>query len=519
MTGLLLGAMDQTIVATAGPTIISDLGGLSLYAWVFSAYILAQTIAFPIFGKLSDLYGRRRFFILGLVIFMAGSIASGAAQNIDELIVFRAVQGLGGGAFFPIALSIAGVTFRPEQRGRITGIFSSVFGIASVLGPSVGTYIVDVINWRWVFYINLPLGVASIVLLLAGLNESKSEAKPRLDWLGIATLASWIALLNLGFLNGGTTYPWYSWEEAAFFVAAGALFAAFVAIERKAAEPVLPLNFFKNRNISSSSAVSFLRGLMLLAVISYVPLFVQAGLGMNINDSSRILDAFLLPMIAGAFLGGTLVTRTSYRKITVAGLGLATLGVFLMTFLGSTSGWLQIMEAVAVTGFGVGSTFSSTFLSIQNSAPRSQIGIASSLAQFMGNLGGTIGLAIMGSIQVNTFSSKLAPVLAQIPAQQQQVASQYLGNANLVGQILSSPQALQTLLTQYPAFATLVPTLRVAFVDSITPLFAAGLAIALVALGASFFLTGSMRQQLLSREMAVPDRTLKKEEVPGPVAL
>ena len=177
----------------------------------------------PIFGKLSDLYGRRRFFILGLVIFMAGSIASGAAQNIDELIVSRAVQGLGGGAFFPIALSIAGVTFPPEQRGRITGIFSSVFGIASVLGPSVGTYIVDVVNWRWVFYINLPLGIASIILLFAGLSESKSLIKPKLDWLGIPTLAGWIALLDLGFLNGGSTYPWLSWEEAAFFAGSAIL--------------------------------------------------------------------------------------------------------------------------------------------------------------------------------------------------------------------------------------------------------------------------------------------------------
>src|SRR5580704_3863534 len=206
MMGLLLGAMDQTIVATAGPTIISDLGGLNLYAWVFSAYILTQTVAMPIFGKLSDLYGRRRFFLLGLLIFMGGSILSGASQNIDELILFRAIQGLGGGAFFPIALSIAGVTFPPEQRGRITGIFSAVFGVASVLGPTVGTYLVEAIDWRWVFYINLPFGIASIILLLTGLNESRlTGLKPKLDWLGIPVLAAWIALLNLGFLNGGST--------------------------------------------------------------------------------------------------------------------------------------------------------------------------------------------------------------------------------------------------------------------------------------------------------------------------
>ena len=498
MTGLLLGAMDQTIVATAGPTIISDLGGLNLYAWVFSAYILAQTVAMPIFGKLSDLYGRRRFFVLGLVIFMAGSIASGAAQNIDERILSRAVQGMGGGAFFPIALSIAGVTFPPEQRGRITGIFSSVFGIASVLGPSVGTYIVDVVNWRWVFYINLPLGIASIILLFAGLSESKSLIKPRLDWLGIPTLAGWIALLDLGFLNGGSTYPWLSWEEAAFFGGSAILFAAFIQIERTTVEPVLPLSLFKVRNISASSGVSFLRGLMLLAVVSYIPLFVQAGLGHSINASSEILDAFLLPMIVASVMGGTLVTRLSYRTLTVTGMVIATVGAYTLTFVGAA----------------VGMTFSSTFLAIQNSAPRKQIGIASSLPQFMGNLGGTIGLAILGTIQVNTFASKVAGVLTAVPPQYQQLASQYLGNANQAGQILASPQVLQQLLAQYPALTPLIPQLRDAFVDSITPLFTAGVIIGAVAVCAGLLLQGSMKQQLLARQASAAVAK-EPEEIPA----
>jgi EmrB/QacA subfamily drug resistance transporter len=514
MTGLLLGAMDQTIVATAGPTIISDLGGLNLYAWVFSAYILTQTVAMPIFGKLSDLYGRRRFFVLGLVIFMAGSIASGAAQNIDELIISRAVQGLGGGAFFPIALSIAGVTFPPEQRGRITGIFSSVFGIASVLGPSVGTYIVDIVNWRWVFYINLPLGVASIILLFAGLTESKSLIKPKLDWFGIPALAGWIALLDVGFLNGGSTYPWFSWEEFVLFGGAAVLFALFILIERRTAEPVLPLSLFRVRNIASASGVSFLRGLMLLAVVSYIPLFVQAGLGLSINTSSEILDAFLLPMIVGSVLGGTLVTRLSYRTLTVAGLVLATIGAYALTMFDASVGTAQIMESVALTGFGVGMTFSATFLAIQNSAPRKQIGVASSLPQFMGNLGGTIGLAILGTIQVNTFASKVAGVLAAVPPQYQQLAKQYLGNANQAGQILSSPQALQQLLAAYPALKPLIPQLRVAFVGSISPLFSAGLIIGVISILAGLMFQGSMKQQLLARRAASDAAKKTFEETP-----
>jgi len=515
MTGLLLGAIDQTIVATAGPTIISDLGGLNLYAWVFSAYILTQTVAMPIFGKLSDLYGRRRFFILGLAIFMAGSIASGAAQNIDELILSRAIQGLGGGAFFPIALGIAGVTFPPEQRGRITGIFSSVFGIASVLGPSVGTYIVDITSWRWVFYINLPLGVASIILLLAGLSESKSAIKPKLDVFGIPALAAWIALLDVGFLSGGSTYPWLSWQEAAFFGGAALFFAVFIQIERKSAEPVLPLSLFKVRNISSASGVSFLRGLMLLAVVSYIPLFVQAGLGLSINTSSDILDAFLLPMIVGSVVGGTLVTRVSYRNLTVVGLIIATVGAYSLTLFSATVGVYQIAVSVALTGFGVGTTFSATFLAIQNSAPRKQIGIASSLPQFMGNLGGTIGLAILGTVQVNTFASKVSGVLAGVPAQSQQIAFQYLGNANLAGQILASPQALHQLVTQYPALEPLIEPLRVAFVDSISPLFTAGVLIGVASIAAGMLFKGSMKQQLMARQMAADAaKTKSLEETP-----
>jgi MFS family permease len=357
--------------------------------------------------------------------------------------------------------------------------------------------------------------VASIILLLVGLNESKSMTKPKLDWLGIPMLAAWIGLLNLGFLNGGTTYPWYSWEEYSFFIGAAVFFVLFIFTEMRASEPVLPLGLFKTRNISSASAVSFLRGLMLLSVVSYIPLFVQAGLGHSINYSSYVLDAFLLPMIIASVMGGILVTRTSYRNITVTGLLVATAGVYLLTLFTATVGWYQLVEAVAVTGFGVGMTFSSTFLAIQNSASRAQIGIASSLPQFMGNLGGTIGLAIMGTIQANTFASKLTTVLATVPAQYQATATQYLGNANLVGEFLSSPQALQQFLAQYPYFTSLIPQLRLAFVQSITPLFTIGLGIAVASVGAAFLFKGSMKQQMLARRMAMDAANKKAEELPA----
>ncbi|MCL5067886.1 MAG: MFS transporter [Thaumarchaeota archaeon] len=509
MTGMLLGAMDQTIVATAGPTIIGDLGGLSLYAWVFSAYILTQTVSMPVFGKLSDLYGRRKFFLLGLGIFMAGSIMSGLSQNIDELIVFRAIQGVGSGAFFPIAVAVVGVIFPPRQRGRVQGIFASVFGIAAVVGPSAGSFFVQSLSWRWVFYVNLPLGVASLILIGISLKEStNANAKAAIDWLGIATLTGWITFLSLGFLDGGSTYPWYSWQEAALFSAAAAVFVAFLYIEMRSKEPVLPLNMFKIRTVSSSSSVAFLRGVAFYAIITFIPLFVQAGLGRTVGDETNVLNAFMLPMIAGTLIGGQFSVKTGYRQVIFAGLAIMSAGVYLLTFLSATASLIAVMEYVAVLGLGIGVTFPAVVLAIQFSVDQKQIGIASSLAQFMGNLGGTIGLAIFGAIQTNIFADKLSSILQQIPASLRAQAAPYLGNPNLIGQILATPSAVQELLSNYPQAAALIPQLRGAFSESVTPLFWAGLVVSLMSVVASLFITGSLKEQVKRRNTSG-----KKDEV------
>jgi len=513
LTGLLLSALDQTIVATAGPTIISDLGGLSLYAWVFSAYILTQTVALPIFGKLSDLYGRRKFFVLGLVIFMGGSILSGASQNIDELIVFRAIQGIGSGAFFPITFAIIGVAFPPAMRGRLQGVFASVFGIAAVLGPSAGSYIVEAINWRWIFYINLPLGVISFVLIMLGVKESKNlNAKRSIDFLGVATLTAWVVLLILGFLDGGTTFPWFSWQEIATFSGAAVLFAAFLAIERKAKEPVIPLDLFKSRTVSSASAVAFLRGASFFAVISFIPLFVQAALGGSVTDGRNALYGFLLPLIVTAIIGGQLAVRVNYRGVIFTGLVVLTLGMFLLTGISQTSTVLDIAERSAVMGLGAGLTFASIVIAVQYSVPREKIGVASSLAQFMSNLGSSIGLAILGAIQANTFGAQLSKILQAVPPSQQAAAAPFLGNPNLVGQVLATPAALAQTVAQSPALAAFVPQLRVAFANSITPLLWVSLGMSVVAVAASFFITGSMKQQLAT-SLVVTNAQGQKEEM------
>jgi EmrB/QacA subfamily drug resistance transporter len=521
LTGLLLAAMDQTIVATAGPTIISDLGGLSLYAWVFSAYILTQTVSLPIFGKLSDLYGRKRFFFLGLIVFMGGSILSGAAQNINQLIIFRAIQGIGSGAFFPIALAIVGVSFPPSMRGRTQGIFASVFGIAAVVGPSVGSYIVDAINWRWIFYINLPLGIASFALIWFGVKESRNaNAKPSIDILGVSTLTAWVTLLILGFLDGGTTYPWYSWQEYLTFAGAAALFVAFIVVERRSLEPVIPLDLFKNRTVLSSSAVAFLRGIAFFAVISYIPLFVQAALGGSVGDARNALYGFLLPLIVGAILGGQLAVRVGYRGIIFGGLAVMTIGIFLLTSINQTSTIFDIAWKSAIMGLGVGFTFASVVIAVQYSVTRDKIGVASSLAQFMGNLGSSIGLAVIGAVQANTFGSQLASLLQSLPASAQARAAPFLSNPNLVGQVLATPAALAQMTAANPALAqsTFIQALRVAFANSVIPLFWISLGVSLMALVASLFITGSMKQQLAAGVAMAGTRQGPKDDLqpPGP---
>jgi EmrB/QacA subfamily drug resistance transporter len=519
-TGILLGALDQTIVATAGPTIISDLGGLSVYAWVFSAYILTQTVSMPIFGKLSDLYGRRKFLVLGLLIFMAGSALSGASQNINQLIIFRAFQGIGSGAFFPIAIAVAGVVFPPAQRGRIQGIFASVFGISAVLGPSVGSYLVQAINWRWIFYVNLPLGVASVVLIALGLKESRdTSSRPLIDWIGVSTLTAWITLLMLGFLSGGSTFAWYSWQEAALFISAAVLFGVFLQVERRAPEPIVPLGLFKIRTIGAASAVAFLTGIAMYAVITYVPLFVQAGLGGSINDGRNVLYAMMIPLVIGAIVGGQLGTRSiGYRGLVTVGLVIMTGGLFLLTTVSASTSLVQLMEYGAVMGLGIGVTFPVTILAIQYSVSRRQIGIASSLAQFTRNLGGTIGLSVLGALQVNAFGAQLSTLLQSVPAQFKTQAAAFLGNPNLVGQVLSSPSALATAEASNPALAQFVPALRSAFAQSVSPLFLAGFGFAIASVAAGLFITGSFKKQILARDElhAREDEQLRGATAPPP---
>jgi len=493
LTGLLLGFMDVTIVATAGPTIISDLGGLSLYAWVFSAFVIVQTIVIPIFGKMSDLYGRKRFFLLGLVVFMVGSTLSGASQNIYELIAFRAVQGIGFGAFISTTLAIAGDMFPPEKRGRVQGLLFSVNGIAFAIAPAAGSYLTEVINWRWIFYINLPFGVVSFLLIYLTLRESRTAgASAFSDWAGALSLSAFLALFMTGLFLGGSTFAWLSWEEIAIFAGSGVVLLSWILVEKRAKDPVLPLRLFRTMTVPAATGVNILRATVLFGLIAYFPLYAQAVLGGGVTDVRNVVYALALPTTLGILLGGALVSRLGYRNTILTGAGVLVAGLLWLQSINSSSSLVQFMEVAVPMGLGSGLMIPPTIVAFQNSVQKTEIGVASALAAFTLNLGAAIGVAALGAIQANSLATQLSSLLAGAPASMR--AS--LSDPNIVGQILASPQALARVVTANPSFAALVPRLREAFSQSILILFVVMLAVSIGVFIVGLFIKGRVQASI-----------------------
>lgn len=410
MLGLFLSAMDQTIVGTAMPRIIAELSGLELYAWVFTSYMLASTTFVPIVGKLGDIYGRKIFFLTGIVIFLIGSVLSGMSQSMVQLIVFRGVQGVGGGFIFANAFAILGDLFPPAERGKYAGLMSGVFGLASVLGPLIGGGITDNLQWRWVFYVNIPLGLVALVVLALVLPKSpRHDATRRLDYMGAVTLAAAIAPMLLAFSWAGNDYPWASPQVIAPLAFSGAMAVAFFLIETRADEPIVPFTLFRNPIFAVCTAVTFVSGAAMFSASVYIPLFMQGVLNFSATNAGLVLTPMTLGLVFGSTIGGQVISRTGrYKFLTVSGLTLATIGLFLMSTLSSSSSQLTAMEYMAVLGFGLGLSFPTLVLATQNAVPYAMMGLTTSLNQFARSVGGTIGVAIMGSILTRRLSDELA---------------------------------------------------------------------------------------------------------------
>src|SRR5579875_1301473 len=405
MLAILLAALDQTIVSTALPTIVGDLGGLDRLSWVVTAYLLSTTVSTPLWGKLGDQYGRKGLFQAAIVIFLGGSALCGMARNMDELIAFRALQGLGGGGLMVLAQAIVGDVVPPRERGRYQGAFGAVFGVASVAGPLLGGFFVDNLSWRCVFYINLPVGAIALAVIAAVLPAAAARRQHKIDYLGAALLAGFAVCVVLATSWGGTTYPWGSGVIIALFAGSAVLLFCWWLSARRAAEPVLPLPLFRNRVFTIAAAIGLAAGFAMFGALSYLPLFLQVVHGV----SPTISGVYLLPMVIGMLLtsvgSGQLIARTGrYKVYPIAGTAVLTIALFLLSRLDETTATLTMNLYFFTLGFSLGLIIQVLVIAVQNSADYADLGAATSGATFFRSIGGSFGVSVFGAI----FSNRLA---------------------------------------------------------------------------------------------------------------
>jgi EmrB/QacA subfamily drug resistance transporter len=398
MTGMLLAALEGTVVGTAMPTIVAALGGLAHYSWVFSAYLLTSTVTVPVWGKLSDLFGRRPLFQIGVAVFVLGSVACGLSQSMTQLILSRAVQGVGAGALVPLAMTIIGDIFTLEERSKMQGLFSGIWGISSVFGPLVGGFVTDQLSWRWVFLINVPVGIAAAAIIGFGLIEPKRHDRPTIDYAGAAVLTLAVTMLLLVLGEGSSPARLLRPGTLALIAAVGILFVVFVRIEKRAVDPIVPLALFRNRVVTVAVIVGFLAGIAMFAAITFVPLMAQGVLGATATQAGSFLTPLMVAWVLASIVGGRLLMRMGSRGLVVSGLVMM-LGGFaaLSTFSRTTPRWVMIVELTFI-GAGLGLTMLTLLIASQHSVQRAQLGITTSLNQFSRSIGGALGVALLGAM-------------------------------------------------------------------------------------------------------------------------
>jgi EmrB/QacA subfamily drug resistance transporter len=497
MLGMLLGSLDQTIVGTAMPRIIAVVGGLDRYAWVTTAYLVTSTISVPIVGKLGDQFGRKWFYVGGIVVFLVGSGLAGASgefgrlpvlgDGMTQLVIFRAFQGLGAGVMQANAFAIISDLFPPAQRGKMQGLFGAVFGIASVIGPTIGGYITDNIDWRWVFYVNLPVGAVALFVLIATMPALRPhQTEQKIDFLGAAAITAAIVPLLLGFTWAGQQYAWSSPQVIGAFALGVVMALAFILIELRAAEPILPLDLFRDRTFTVSSLVVFATGFGMFGTILYIPLFIQGVIGTSATESGQILFPMMFALIFSSVVGGQLISRTGkYRLLAIGGLIVMTVGIGLLSRQNVHTTSLLAIRNMVIIGLGLGVTMPVFTIAVQNAAPISRLGVVTSGIQFFRSIGGTVGTAIMGSFLNSRLTSGLS---ANVTPQLQQVLAQGPTHGKVSAQALMSPQTMQTMQAAFgkvpggaQLFAQFVTALKVSLAGAIEQVFTVGLIVVGVA--------------------------------------
>jgi EmrB/QacA subfamily drug resistance transporter len=403
LLGMMLGALEATVVSTAMPTVVSTLGGLAHYSWVFSAYLLTSTACVPIWGRLSDLYGRRQIYLIGIAIFLIGSLLSGASGSMLQLILWRALQGLGAGCIIPLSMTIVGELYTLAERPRTQALFSGVWGVASIAGPLVGGYVTDYLNWRWVFFLNLPFGLLAAAVLASAYPASRRVSSVQVDWLGAGLLFTGISalLIALGDETPGGVWVWV--------VATVVLLGGFIAVQRRTPEPIMPLDLFNVPVIARSLVVVFLVGVSLFGAIAFIPLFVQAVRGGTATQAGQAITPLFLGWVIMSIVGARATVLLGYRTVSIAGSVLMTIGFVGLTLVdGSSSRWV-LMSSCMVIGAGMGTQMLSLLLAVQHGVDRSRLGIATALNQFSRSVGAAIGVAAMGAVLARGLSGVNLP--------------------------------------------------------------------------------------------------------------
>ena len=403
MLSLFLASMESTVVATAMPTIVGQLGGLEHYSWVFSAYMLASTTAVPLYGKLSDLYGRRRLYLIAMTLFLSGSVLSGRANSMTQLIFARALQGFGAGGLMPLAFILIGEMFSLQQRAKMQGFFSGVWGVSSILGPLLGGFLVDQLSWRWVFYVNLiPGPLAAAFVALAWREQIQRHERPVVDYAGAALLTSGIILLLLGLMNPDTSRSWI------LITAALLSFAALLWVENRAIDPILPLQLFRDRLFSTATLHGVLTGWAMFGSISFIPLFVQSVLDTSATQAGITITPMLLGWVTASVIGMRLILTVGYRRLGLIGTTLFASGAFLMTLIGASSSQVVMMVFITMMGVGMGLSIPSFLVAVQTSVERRYLGTATSTLQFSRSIGGTLGVSVVGAALSARLASNLS---------------------------------------------------------------------------------------------------------------
>jgi EmrB/QacA subfamily drug resistance transporter len=481
MLGLLLAALDQTIVGTAMPRIIAELKGFEHYAWVTTAYLLTSTAVVPISGKLSDMYGRKVFLLGSSAMFVLTSALCGLSQDMTQLIVFRGLQGLAGGVLTSTVFTVISQIFPPAERGRIQGIFSGIFGLASIVGPVLGGYLTDNLSWRWVFYVNLPVGlVALLVLWFSFPNIRPALRERRIDVVGALTLVAGVVPLLLALSWGGNDYPWTSPVILGLFAFAAVMLVVFGLVESRAIEPIIPLSLFRNSIVSVSVLALTLMAISMFGSILFIPLYIQGVIGTNATQSGTVLMPMMIVNIASSIVGGQIISRTGrYKAVGLFGLTMMTLGMFLLSRMGPDTDYLTVVRNMVVLGLGMGPAMPVFTLAAQNAVKMSQLGVVTSLTQFARSIGSTLGVAVFGSLLTNRFAPAFQTGL---PTEVRSVVPPNLLAQFQNPQALLNPQAADAMRQQLAGlgpqaeqiYAALFGAIRIGLVSALHDVFLLG---------------------------------------------